>query len=401
MDDALWERGFVVANGRGHTTTWELDFLRGMHNGEALSDLAASLKVTTGHDIRLMSIWLDKTAWVSWVDLADAKVKKRELADLAVIVRKEHGGAIEPWMWIMQAKRVENLAQRYTGESTDYELDLLHRMPEFELRGSERSFDLTKEFHFTNGLRTASAPWGCEVSTPWTFLDLDANRHSKTSAAAHGYSPISARWTGCPPEQGSWADQWMTECGYQSLAINSYTRCLEAIIQGTPIPWAIPTQPSAGRPFVPGAPANDQFPQWQRLYRTLLDTLSGVKTGHAGTLKGQKGDAIQVSEFVRSGSKLLYSETLAKRAIEFCEISRGNCGLTGVVDVEGASSFSWFQTFGNSPNSWNAISRFDEALAKSHGGDSRIDGPAENVQEFDGRGMQVLIVDVLGERSVG
>lgn len=129
-DKTLWDFGRAVADQRQHKVAWELDFLRGMHQGPSLSDLASKLSSATGQPIQLTSVWMDKHAWASWYQ-GSTRVNKRELADLAVIVRKRHGRGVAKWMWLIQGKRTKKLLDNYGGTSTPFELDLLHRMPDF------------------------------------------------------------------------------------------------------------------------------------------------------------------------------------------------------------------------------------------------------------------------------
>ena len=102
-DKKLWRYGSKVAGNIGHGVAWELDFLRGMHQGNALRYLARELSSATGRAIHLTSIWLDKHAWVSWSQGGN-RVDKRELADLAVIVRRRRKGkivALLKFEWVM------------------------------------------------------------------------------------------------------------------------------------------------------------------------------------------------------------------------------------------------------------------------------------------------------------
>lgn len=193
----------------------------------------------------------------------------------------------------------------------------------------------------------------------------------------------------------------MEEFGYPSLAINSYTRCLEAIIRGAPIPWAVPGGAATGQPFVPGAPANARFPEWHRLYRTLLASLGDVKTGHAGEKKGQKGDAIQLSEFIHSGAKLLHSDASRWEVLGYLDNAESGYVLGGQTNVVEGGTFGWAQTFSGPLGNGNASSRFEEALAEHYGSGSGRDYPAAAWQPSERRGMQVLIADVLGEGVVG
>lgn len=199
-DKRLWKYGSKVASSLGHGVAWELDFLRGMHQGNALRYLARELSSATGRAIQLTSIWLDKHAWVTWYQGGN-RVDQRELADLAVIVRRRRKGKVVNWMWLIQGKRISKLLGTYGGSSTPYELDLLHRMPMFSLNGFSGTFRLKRDFPSSGG--KTSPDWPIPVSTPWTFMDFRADSAQPWSANSQKYSSIAPRWPGSPPPQGN------------------------------------------------------------------------------------------------------------------------------------------------------------------------------------------------------
>ncbi|WP_329889487.1 hypothetical protein [Stenotrophomonas sepilia] len=281
--------GRKVAREKGRRyKNWELDFVRGLHQGRALSSLAADLTISTGIPVRLMSIWLDKNAWVTWKDSAGHLVSRRELADLAVVVRQPMGGKVAQWMWLLQAKRTMHLLDSYVGSSSLHELDLLHRMPDFSLLegdGKTRRLiasNIALANEFAIGKTPAGvSPWPCPGVVPWTFLDFDSDVKDASSAARNHFSPVSARWLGTPSAPaGSWAEQWLRAGGGASPLLASYTACLLGIISGQQVAWRHPGHASACRTFAPGAPLDPSvYPQWHRLKGAATH---GCRNRHAG-----------------------------------------------------------------------------------------------------------------------
>jgi hypothetical protein len=385
MDDILWNLGQSVAANRSHVRAWELDFLRGMHAGPAVRMLARYLQLATNQDIRLMSIWMDKHAWASWTNASGATVKRRELADLAVIVRRRHGPGIARWMWLVQAKRTAKLLAPYSGRSSVHELDLLHRIPDFTLSGVTKPFQLNTEF-----LPTASVPsrlpWSADISVPWTFLDFDLDRLQLDSANSNGYSPIAPRWPGDTALVGSWAALWQAGNTYPNMSLGSYTQCLLSIIQGHAVSWHDPQQTGTNRAkLVPGAPIDDpRYPEWSRLYAALVRTGFHATSGHAKSTGNPQGSIIQLSKFLTSHSKFgpLFSRwdswTYSQSMTE---------------------NMHWAISSKNDIDPFLALEDFD----KLEGSDEELIDippfePTEIIRdEEEPSGMQVLIVDALGD----
>ena len=58
-DKRLWKYGSKVASSLGHGVAWELDFLRGMHQGNALRYLARELSSAyASGDVTLNRAWI-------------------------------------------------------------------------------------------------------------------------------------------------------------------------------------------------------------------------------------------------------------------------------------------------------------------------------------------------------
>ncbi|CAJ0802528.1 hypothetical protein LMG7141_04122 [Ralstonia condita] len=309
-DSILWDRGEEVAKHRGRQgKAWELDFLRGMHAEPALQHLATHLSNNTGRHIQLSSIWLDKHAWVSWTDENGKRVSKRELADLAVIVRRPSGRSLSRWMWLLQGKRIGCPLETYSGTSSPYEVDLLQRMPPFNLRGT--NFDLqTRDFDPTVKIKVGS-PWNIEqVFVPWTFLDFP---DSKTSSRFTNHPLIAPRWLGGMPKPGWWANTWLN--GAVTQRISSYTECLLSIVTGQAPVWWDPRGGSRVAGLVPGAPIHKRFPTWKRLYQSLMSAAVSSTSGHAVSKDNPTGAVLQVSKFIANFSHApflpwLYAESL-------------------------------------------------------------------------------------------
>lgn len=400
MDEILWKYGQQVAASKGHARAWELDFLRGMHQGPALADLAQFLRLSTHRNIRLMSIWLDKHAWVYWQTRNGEHVRKRELADLAVIVRKPVGSGIARWMWLIQGKRTNQLLDTYSGISTACELDLLHRIPKFGIIGTNKTFNLKRDFPSRRS-RTPHAAWGVPVSVPWTFMDFDADIQNPSSAYSSGYSPIAPRWPGQKPQPRSWATRWRRSHFASESSIASYTQCLHAIIQGRPLAWADPG--ATGKSpviFVPGGPIDHAaFPVWSDLHDTLLRMSSNKISGHARTNSNPDGSILQRSEFAQSisGGITQPSNIYSPGDYWTIEYLEADSGFTSFhahdaigVAVSGASSWQLH----------DKIAAFDH-LAHEEQRPSRPSSarpPPHDFPEGDEHGgMMTLFIDVLGE----
>ena len=389
-DKKLWRYGSKVAGNIGHGVAWELDFLRGMHQGNALRYLARELSSATGRAIHLTSIWLDKHAWVSWSQGGN-RVDKRELADLAVIVRRRRKGKIVSWMWLIQGKRTDKLLGTYGGSSTPYELDLLHRMPMFSLNGYSGTFRLKRDFP-PSGCTAISPEWPIAVSTPWTFMDFDADMADPWSAYSQGYSPIAPRWPGSNPPLGAWAKKWQTINSSPDISLSSYTQCLSAIIKCAPHSWSVPVlNGSLGASFVPGAPIDpDNFPEWFALYEALIAGAQGATIRHAATKSNPRGSVLQLSHFLQNYYAHKVLHTAAPPLSSF--LTLGQLGWMWAAATAGMG-----QRPGSSIEDLIDFHRRVAAdeLPRSPSEPSR---PREPAFENDGPGgMLTLFVDVLGE----
>lgn len=391
-DKRLWRYGSKVASSLGHGVAWELDFLRGMHQGNALRYLARELSSATGRAIQLTSIWLDKHAWVTWYQGGN-RVDQRELADLAVIVRRRRKGKVVNWMWLIQGKRISKLLGNYGGSSTPYELDLLHRMPMFSLNGFSGTFRLKRDFPSSGG--KTSPDWPIPVSTPWTFMDFRADSAQPWSANSQKYSSIAPRWPGSPPPQGTWAKKWQTISLSPHISLSSYTECLSAIIKCSPHPWTSPMLPGTSWPyFVPGAPIDpDNFPEWSALYDALMAGAQGETIGHAATNSNPFGSVLQLTQFLQNHylHQALNTATPSPSSLH----TFGHHGWDWAAATAG---------IGQHPgSSIHDLIDFHHRIAeqKTPRSSSEPNRPREPAFENDeSGGMLTLFVDVLGEADI-
>lgn len=377
-DSVLWDRGEEVAKNRNRQgKAWELDFLRGMHAGPALQHLASYLSHNTSRHIQLSSIWLDKHAWVSWREENGNLVRKRELADLAVIVRRPSRGRLAKWMWLLQGKRVSSPLENYSGTSSPFELDLLQRMPPFDLQGQSATFDLQRtDFVPTKKLKVGS-PWNIrQVFVPWTFLDFP---DSKTSSRFTKDHPLVApRWLGGMPKAGWWANTWLN--GAVTQQISSYTECLLSIVTGQAPGWWDPIGGSRAAGLVPGAPIHKLFPTWTRLYQALMSAAVSSTSGHAISKDNPIGAVLQVSKFIANFDHVRilpwpYAES-----------------LDSTVSVAGHAHGGDYSDFLERRRAFGQRVEL-ESDAFEPGRD--VVPPPEDGREDEPSGMQILFVDVL------
>lgn len=375
-DLALWIEGYNVAQARKHNVPWELDFLRGMHQKSALDYLAKTLSYFTNKNIRLMSIWMDKHAWIT------INNKKQELADLAIIVRKRENGKLNKWMWLVQGKRTRKLLGTYTGGSSKDELKLMQEMPTFTLQSSKNVFDLKTDF-----------PPGCGI-IPWTFLDFDAQISSNKSAYKNGYSPIAPRWLGATPSAGTWANTWQSNNGnppYPVNCISSYTECLTSIIQQNVPKWIDPTSTNYANisipKFIPGASVDGMYPEWRKLYQHLICKACSSTIRHAHTNANRQGSVLQRSIFLQEHSHLykyhdLYRYKLYDALHYDMDYAIGLCGKESYDAID------------------NKISKFNKCVDSDSGGNEAIPpNDFEGGENLGDGGINTLFIDVLDDYS--
>lgn len=394
-DLALWIEGYNVAQARSRytNTPWELDFLRGMHQNSALDYLAKVLAYNTKKNIRLMSIWMDKHAWIT-INNNNSPQKKQELADLAIIVRKIENGELNKWMWLVQGKRTKKLLDAYTGRSSKVELELMQEMPSFILLSSQNTFDLKKDF-----------PSGCKT-IPWTFLDFDKQISSNQSAYKNGYSPIAPRWLGATPSAGTWANTWQSNNGnppYPVNCISSYTECLTSIIQQNVPKWIDPTSTNYANitipTFIPGAsvdgmrPGSNKlyYPEWRKLYQDLIYKASSSTIGHARTNANRHGSVLQRSKFLQEHFLHFYKHHDLYHYERYERYNALRHGMDYAIGLYGKESYDVMDT---------KISKFNKCIDLDSGGNESIPpNDFEGDENLGDGGINTLFIDVLDDYS--
>lgn len=255
MDLWIWSRGLDqwITDPYSSSTTvpHELDYLRGIHNCEALDVLSTWLSLKVGLEVRLRTMWQDKHIYVK-----PTVGKQRELADIAVISQRlKAGNVISRSMWILQAKVVEKPTSSFSGTSSKKEIELFEGAPP----GSQTpGFNLLER---NNGRSIGFFPAGAFCGPlHWSFLTL--HRDPKM------------------PLQDVLRDRWP---GSKIVAPTHKSLCgsLVDVING-----------GRGAPVVLPAQKGDE---WSRLFELLMAQPSGVTTGHATSDANPTGAVMQLS----------------------------------------------------------------------------------------------------------
>jgi hypothetical protein len=196
VDFVIWNNGVECFNDparrySNHTRQpHELDYLRGFHDPATLDAIKARLATVTKKHVSVTSFWLDKTAYV-FPTTAGVSIQRRELADLAVVLRDD--SLNHHAMWILQAKKNDNAAaSNLSGRSTQLEIELFEKFPQFELEQMSKAktklaFDLAPEF---------GSPANSANFRHWSFLMF---RETPTAPPSGVTSPVQWRWNGSGP----------------------------------------------------------------------------------------------------------------------------------------------------------------------------------------------------------
>lgn len=200
VDFEIWNNGVERFNdptrrySKNTRQPHELDYLRGFHDPVTLAAIKARIAAVTGCSVNVTSVWLDKTAYVYPMSQHVSSKTRRELADLAVVLRDRSSG----WptlrtMWLLQAKKGNNPASSLPpNPSTKKEIELFEQSPQFELESwskpkTKRFFDLEPEF---------GSPQNSANFRHWSFLMF---RETPNVPLGGGPSPAQWRWSGSDP----------------------------------------------------------------------------------------------------------------------------------------------------------------------------------------------------------
>lgn len=228
-----WERG-VSAGGV------ERDFLRAFHSQAAVTALRDKLASSCGltAKVRVSSIWIDKYPLAFPQPPHATTYGSREIADLAVIVRRTSRGRLDQRMWIVQGK-VESRGWQ-NKDSSPKEIDLLENCPAFDLytssaAGAKRlgTFDLRQDF----------GPPPYRGQPFWSYL-LFADRSHQSSFLTPSHASAI----------------WPNTMGYSSGM--GFYQCVERQFAATRSPLLNAFGARVDR-WTP-------YPVWRRLYVTLL-----------------------------------------------------------------------------------------------------------------------------------
>lgn len=214
VDFEIWKAGIYQFNCAPYLKVQnppphELDYLHGFHNKQTLRTLQSFLSAKLSSAVvRVTSIWLDKSPWVYPTE-PGANRTRRELADLAVIVRVKQGQHKHISMWLLQAKKLPcAMAPLPSDSSTINEIELLEQAPAFDFLRADKTlipFDLKKDF-------------GSNASKykHWSFLAFfeDPALYSSGPGVSKYCNPCAWRWLGkgTPMNYGSFTSDLLSMC---------------------------------------------------------------------------------------------------------------------------------------------------------------------------------------------
>ncbi len=143
------------------------------------------------------------------------KHPKRELADLAVVVRRKNGTNFSYRMWLLQAKKLSSgTAALPSGNSTDKEVELLEIMPDFNFIRSNKKLSLISlRKDFGNIAQNFKH---------WAFLAIMDDPNNYPLNPSQPPNPFEWRWLGRGSGQVS------------QIKSSSFTASLLSMCQSTP-----------------------------------------------------------------------------------------------------------------------------------------------------------------------
>ncbi|WP_448129669.1 hypothetical protein [Stenotrophomonas rhizophila] len=353
MDAELWDCGYKQA--RSPSDPHELDFLRGLHDQSSLIRLRDWLEKNSGSQVRITSVWQDKYGNVVPDPLAPGQdYNYQEVADLAIIVRNAQNKSASTWMWLLQAKVVENSSSELPpGESTEREIYLYESMPEFTWHGKNSlgfNFHLKKDF-----------PGSAASYRHWSFLCFRENTNPCPSEKF-----VDVRWPGSLSNVLS----VVSFCGELLYLVVNLSRH--------------PAPPDAY-----GAPLSGN-PEWEKLARQILHKANvQPQSGHASKVKGEKANVLACAMLAEQNvGKVIWAD----RRDHLCFAGCGVCFPGGCSDDIPYSSMS--TGFKKYQPDFDLSSTMDE-MWNSHGNRSRSSeederrvndrgGPPRNGDQHDG-----------------
>ncbi len=341
VDFELWSMAHHNPRGSG-----ELEFLRGVHSSTGVAEIKAFL-VRLGQPglIRVSSIWLDKYPIVVPHAASGCSTDKREIGDLAVVVRQSHPDGLSIRMWILQAKVA---APNWQGAgSSAKEIELYERLPAFDLYSSQHagarkidSFDLALDFGAVNPVDRRF----------WSYLLFKDNSPGTSAVTPADPSPMRAQWRAKGPHDWSFAE-----------------RLESALTSGSPQHRQTQVHPRVN-------------PEWRRLYRRLWRFASRKKSV---VLPGGPWIRTAMQILDGPGVDLALGHVTARpfdRPL-WSGVPEGTFGTTGFGLPAYRGSLAD-----------NSIQRFFAQVSQFDGGD---DGPPdeEGFEEDGGSGVPMLVVD--------
>lgn len=318
MDLWIWSRGldqWITDPYSSRTTVpHELDYLRGMHNCQALAVLSDWLSRKVGLDIRLRTMWQDKHVYVK------PKVGgRRELADIAVITQRlEAGNVISRAMWLLQAKVAEKPTSSFKGSSSRREIELFEGVQGAQPPG----FDLLDHKGVT---AIATFPPGAfRGPNHWSFLTL----HRDPKVPVH--EVLRDRW----PGSDTATPMHQSFCGSLVDVING--------VRGMPV--VMPPQ------------SGDE---WSRLFQLLMAQPTGATVGHAVSAANPSGAVMQLSTLQLAASHAAgylhwpyYLHFLSRdRQVSIASSFRRSLTIAGRAGIEALSRALQAEAFGEGENS--------------------------------------------------
>lgn len=189
IDRMLWAAGhhFWLQRGGAHRSRkpHELDYLRAFHSPSALRALSRWLAVELETPVRLQTMWQDKSTYVR--PRSGRGRAERELADLAVIVRRCAGGKVQRAMWILQAKVLSTPDAPLSGPASAKEIALFEGCPRFDVLDSLRGRKIGRTIDPTLFKRAQGGNWSFLTYHAWP---------SHPYAGPGGPYPVRLRWPG-------------------------------------------------------------------------------------------------------------------------------------------------------------------------------------------------------------